>query len=107
MEGAFENVPLAKVGEIAAGLEAEKKYAIVKFSNANAATFINYQNGITLKEFHKDILKVQMGAQTETDAHESVRAQLVASMKYGKLLLIDVGEVTPNMLFADSETWPA
>ena len=103
----WENVPLAKVAEIAAGLEAEKKYCIVKFSNANAATFINYQNGITMKEFHKDILKIQMGAQTEDEAQETLRAQLVMSMRHGKFLLIDVGAVTPNLLFKDSPIWPA
>jgi len=68
MEGTWENVPLAQVAQIAKGLEEDKKHAIVKFSNANAATFINYQNGITVKEFHKDILKIQMGGQTEAEA---------------------------------------
>ena len=107
MEAAWEDVPLGQVGQIAKGLCDDKKYAIIKFSNPSAATFMNYQQAITVYEFHKEVLKAQIGQQTEADAVEAARSQLVKSMRHGKFLMIDLSAVTPNLIANTTDNWPA
>ena len=68
MEGAFEDIPLAEFMNIQETLVAEKKYAIIKLSNPVAETYLKYQAGVTINEFHKYLIKVSLGMKTEEEA---------------------------------------
>merc|ERR1712086_110944 len=107
MEAAFEDVALGQLATVGKGLVEDKKYAILKLSNPSAATFVNYQQGITCWDFNKEILKVTIGQQTEADAVENLRAQVVKSMRFGKFLWINVDNLSPNMVCNTTDNWPA
>ena len=79
----------------------------MRISNPSAETFFTYQNAITHYEFHKEILKTQLSQQSEEQSIENLRSQLVKTMRAGKLLLINVGAASPNLLVNTTDNWPA
>ena len=48
--------------------------------------------------FHKMKIQAQLGMTTKEEVIEEMRKQLVIAMKYGKLLVIDVGALTPDFV---------
>ena len=70
----WEDVALAKVATVGPKLNTAKQYCIMKLTNESAESFFSYQSAITHLEFHKEVIKTQLGRSTEEEAVEVLRA---------------------------------
>ena len=104
-----ETLYLQEVGELHQKLVDDKQYAVITDSNGNFQTFLGYKNVSTSFEFDQQVKAVKNGTKTENEAIEKLRAQVVQSMRHGKILLIDVGKESPELLFKEfgDADWPA
>ncbi len=51
-----------------------------------------------MRDFHKEVLKCQLGIQTKTTALESLRQALVYSMRIGDTFVINVDKMSPDFV---------
>ena len=60
-------------------------------------------------DFHKQVLKFQLGLISKADALENLRQKLVYSMRIGDTFVINVDRTTPNFhsTFRDSHVFPS
>lgn len=61
-----------------------------------------------MRDFHKEVLKCQLGLQTRTAALETLRQALVYSMRIGDCFVINVDKTAPdfNSKFTHDEIFP-
>ena len=104
-----ETLYLQEVGELHQKLVDDKQYAVITDNNGNFQTFLGYRNVSTSFEFDVQVKAIKNGIITEEQAIEKLRAQIVQSMRHGKLLFIDVGKESPELLFKEfgDADWPA
>lgn len=106
--GEWTTIPLGQlVNKVDESINA-KKYPIFLDKTGNAATFFTYK--ASMKDFHKEIMKVQIGNQDAKDALEVIRKGLMLSMRNGGCFVINLGKVIPDfngIYNSEPDMWPA
>ena len=70
------------------------RYCMIFDKNENCPVFFTYK--ATMKDFHKEILAVQIGQKTKEEALEVLRAGLVYSMRLGDTFVINIDTLNPD-----------
>ncbi len=61
-----------------------------------------------MNDFHKEVLKCQLGIQTKTTALEALRVGLVYSMRIGDCFVINLDKTSPDLInsYTHDEIFP-
>ena len=99
----YQTILLTSLVETYREAKSRSKYCLFfDKTDGNVTTFFLYKG--LLKEFNKEIMKVEAGRQTIKDACENFRDGLVNSMRYGSPLSISMANYTPDFKSSGTPT---
>ena len=90
----FTTIPIVKLHEELEIAQESCRYALVVDKNENSSIYFTYK--ATMVDFHKEVMKVQLGMQGVTSALESLRKALVYSMRIGDTFVINLDKTAPD-----------
>ena len=92
MSSDWEHIDLwSLVSRVEVARDIKKKYCFIVDLNGDAVDFYQYKG--RLLEFHKEKIKMIMGKQTLEEMIEKMRKELVAAMRNGQTLGINLGKI--------------
>ena len=103
-----DKIGMEKLAEMHEFTQKENKNIMIWDKNGQADSFFAYQ--ATLVDLHVLIKKVDDEVITKEEALEECRKQMVAAMRTGKLLVLNVGTYTPDFIndyTSDEANFPA
>ena len=103
----FKTIPIRNLYfELEAAAE-DCRYVLLIDKNENSQIYFTYK--ATMRDFHKEDLKCQLGMQTKTAALETLRTALVYSMRIGDTFVINLDKLAPdfNVKYTHDTIFPA
>ena len=97
----IDKVGLAGVTTLQGKATDQKKYLMIFDKTGNAATFFQYK--ATLLDWHKHVIKHQMGNCSKEDSLHEFRKMYVGGMKTGGCLVVNVDKIRPEFSHAENQ----
>jgi len=103
----FRVIPLVALEKTVESALLFGQYVLICDKSEQAAVYFNYK--ATLKEFHKEVVKYRMGAQSKEDTLETLRKGLIYSMRAGDTLVINLEKLIVDFAseLTSEEIFPA